>query len=188
MAYEVPPKAEFIIDPTQKEYIEASLLAERQGGYLHPLPFVVLISAATLFIGLSTINWFKINYNSYFVPLLLCFCCPLLLVIFFYIQPTVLKRRAAKNYQTYQALMKSASLKFFLDNVVTTADNLTLTDPYALMASCIETPNMFVLVKDRERMLVIPKRCIPHDNQEEFITFLRMVFARRRKVMKNWIF
>jgi hypothetical protein len=188
MSYLKSPKAEFSIDPTKEEYIKASLLVERQGGYLNSIPIVVIISAVLLFIGLSSMNWFRSTYYSVFIPLILCFCCPLLLVIFFYIQPAILKKRAEKYYRTYQEIMKTANLKFFVDDVITESEYLTLTDPYALMSLCIETPDLFVLAKDRERMLVIPKRCIPQEKRQDFTSFLRQVFARRRKVMKNWIF
>ncbi|NLN82630.1 MAG: YcxB family protein [Clostridiales bacterium] len=188
MANHIEPKAEITIDLTPQEYKEASLLAERQGGYLHPLPLVVLVSAVLLFIGLRSLGWFEANYASMIVPLLLCFCCPLLLVVFFYALPSVLKSRAAVNYKTYKALMQTAVVKLYADDMVTEAPNLTLNDPYALMAVCIETPRLFVLIKDRDRMLVIPKRCIPAERSEEIIAFLRHVFTRRRKVMKSWIF
>lgn len=188
MAYQKTPKTEFAVEATQEEYINASLLVERQCGYLHSLPLVVVLSAGLLFIGLSSMNWFKSAYSSVFVPLLLCFCCPLLLVVFFYFQPEVLKKRAKDCYKTYSEIMKDANIKFFDDNAITRTKYLTLTDPYALMSLCIETPDLFVLVKDRERMIVIPKRCIPPEKNEDFTGFLRQVFARRRKVMKSWIF
>mgnify|MGYP000889096332 FL=1 len=188
MAYQNTPKAEMVIDLTPEEYVEASLLAERQGGYLQPLPFVVLVAAGLLFFGLRMLNWFQSNYHSVFFPLFLCVCCPILLVIYFYILPAALKRRAAKSYRTYQTLMQNPTIQLYADYALTEAHNLTLNDSYARMAGCIETPRLFVLIKDRERLLVIPKRCIPQEQWDQVISFIRLVFARRRKVMKSWIF
>ena len=133
-------------------------------------------------------GWFRSNFTSSFLPLFVCFCCPVLLTFFFVLQPAVLRKRAARNYITYSALMKQASLKLYADNAVTAAECLTLTDSYALMSGCVETPDLFVLIKDRERMLIIPKRCLPPEREEEITSFLRLVFARRRRVMKNWVF
>lgn len=188
MANEETPKAEFTIETSQKEYTDASLLAARRNGLLHSLPLVVLIAAALLFIGLCSFSWFQSKYSSAFVPMLLCFGCVLLLLFFFTILPNFIKNQATVNFHTYQALMEPVTLRLYADNAVTESSCIKLTDSYALMSECIETPDMFVLIKDGERMLVIPKHCLPPDKSEEITSFLRLVFARHRCFMKNWIF
>lgn len=188
MASQKLPKAEISIDVTKEEYIKSFLLVERQIGYLRPLPIAVIASAVLLFLGLSSFNWFRVSYSSIFLPLILCFSCPVLLVYFFYLQPSLLKGRAAGFYKSYSEIMKDSVIEFFDDNFVTKTQYLKLNDPYALMSMCIETPELFVLAKDSERIIVIPKRCIPMENREEVIAFLRLTFAPRRKVMKSWIF
>ncbi|MDD2362602.1 MAG: YcxB family protein [Oscillospiraceae bacterium] len=188
MAYQIPHKAEFEIDPTSEEYTAAALLAERQGGALQALPWVIVLAAGLLFLGLSSFGWFRTNYTVIIMPLMICLLCPFLLIVFFGILPAILKKRATEDYKTYAALMNPATVRLYADNAVTKADRLTLTDPYALMSGCIETPEMLVLIKDRERMLIIPKRCLPPEQAEEIISFLRTVFTRRRRVRKNWVF
>ncbi|HHV51214.1 MAG TPA: YcxB family protein [Clostridiales bacterium] len=181
-------KAKVLINPTKEEYVKSVLLVERQIGYLRPLPIAVIASAILPFLGLSSFNWFRVSYSSIFLPLILCFSCPVLLIYFFYLQPSLLKERAAGYYKTYSVIMKDSVMEFFDDNMVTKTQYLTLNDSYALMSLCIETPELFVLAKDSERIIVIPKRCIPMETREELTAFLRQAFAPRRKVMKSWIF
>lgn len=188
MSNQKPPKIEFSVDATRREYSTAALLVERQSGYLNLLPGAVVLSAVLLFVGLCSFNWFRTAFCAIYVPLILCLCCPLVLAIFFYALPAAVKKRAERDYKTYSEIMENCSLKFFDDNMIAQTRYLTLTDPYALVGLCIETPELFVLAKDSERMIVIPKRCVPEGGREDFEIFLRQVFARRRKVMKNWIF
>ncbi|MDD3692838.1 MAG: YcxB family protein [Oscillospiraceae bacterium] len=188
MSEQLLNKAEISIDPTDKEYKDAWLLAERAGGWLRPLPLVVFIAAALLFAGLCSLDWFRHNYSSVFLPLLLCFCCPVLLMVFFFVVPKKIETQASRDYLTYKTLMAKATIKLNADTVVTSTENLTFNDSYALMAGCIETPQLFVLIKDRERILIIPKRCLPTENADNIVKFLRHVFARKRRVMKNWAF
>ena len=122
------------------------------------------------------------------MPLMICLLCPFFLIVFFVILPGILKKRAGGYYKTYDALMNPATLRLYADNAITEAQSITLTDPYALMSGCIETPELVVLIKDRERMLIIPKRCLPPECAQEVVSFLRTVFSRRRRVRKNWVF
>lgn len=41
-------------------------------------------------------------------------------------------------------------------------------------------------VKDRERLLILPKRCLPAGEKEKTLEFLRLVFIRKRRVMRAW--
>ncbi len=188
MREQLQNKPEIFIDTTEKEYIEAWLLAERTSGWLRSLWLVVFIAAALLFAGLCSLDWFRHSYSSVFLPLLLCFCCPALLIVFFFIIPEKIKTQAKRDYLTYKTLMANAVIKLNADTVVTSTESLTFNDSYALIAGCIETPQLFVLIKDRERILIIPKRCLPAENADNIVKFLRHVFARKRRVMKNWIF
>lgn len=188
METEITPKAELKLETTLEDYTRASLLAARRNGPLRPLPLVVLIAALLLFIGLCSFNYFMAKYYSVFIPFFFCFCCIALLLFFFSILPHSVKRSAEKNFSTYQALMGTVTLKLYADNMITESSILTLTDSYALMAECIETPDLFVIIKDKERLLVLPKRCLPQKQADEITAFLRLVFARRRHFMRNWIF
>lgn len=183
-----PPKAEFGVNPTEQEFIEAYLLAERRRGVLKALPALVLLSAGLLTAGLWSFGWFLSHYGSAVIPLLLCLSCPVLLFVLFFAYPQSLRRQAAEEYVHWQALLGQAEMRLYPDDAVTRSETLTLTDPYALMAHCIETPRLFVLVKDHERLLVIPKRCLPADKAGDITDFLRLVFTRRRSVMRNWVF
>lgn len=188
MAEQIKPRATLTVDLTEKEYIRASLLAERRGGALRPMPLVVLLSAALLLVGLCSMSWFRVHYNTMILPLLFCVGCPVLLFFFFGMLPRFLKKQAARDYAARRALLGPVVIELYADYVVTTGAHLTLNDPYALMAGCIETPRLFVLLKDGGRMLVLPKRCLPEEGGEEITAFLRLVFARRRRVMQNWVF
>lgn len=188
METELTPKAELKLETTLDDYTKASLLAARRNGPLRALPFVVLAAALLLFVGLCSLQYFMAKYYSFFIPLLLCLCCVILLLFFFSILPHSLKKQAARNFDTYRALMGTVTLRLYADTMVTESPLLTLTDSYALMAECIETPELFIILKDRERLLVLPKRCLPPKQADEITAFLRLVFARRRHFMRNWIF
>ena len=114
--------------------------------------------------------------------------CPLILLLFFVAEPGAVRRQAGRDYQTYAALLCPATLRIFPDNVVTVAPHLTLTDQYALMPECIETPELLVFLKDRERFLVLPKRCMPEEQREALLEQFRITFVRRRRRMSNWLF
>lgn len=81
-----------------------------------------------------------------------------------------------------------ATVRLYADNAVTVTPTLTLYDQYALIRECVETPDLVILIKDRERQLVIPKRCLPTEKREEILEFLRLTFIRRRRVMRSWLF
>ena len=110
------------------------------------------------------------------------------LLLFFVAEPGAVRRQAGRDYQTYAALLCPATLRIFPDNVVTVAPHLTLTDQYALMPECIETPELLVFLKDRERFLVLPKRCMPEEQREALLEQFRITFVRRRRRMSNWLF
>lgn len=188
MASQTIPKAEIKINSTIHEYKEAWLLTERTMGWLRQIPAAVFVSAALLLAGMCSFNWFRQNYSTVFFPLLLCILCPIVLMFYFIILPQAIKFRAAKDFKTHLTLMGNASLQLYADNAVTQTETLTFNDPYALMVGCVETPMLFVLIKDHERILIIPKRCLPPERAEEISDFLRHVFARRRRVMKCWVF
>ena len=56
------------------------------------------------------------------------------------------------------------------------------------MPECIETPELLVFLKDRERFLVLPKRCMPEEQREALLEQFRITFVRRRRRMSNWLF
>ena len=161
---EAAPRAELTVDLTRGEYTQAALIAARLRGSLHPAPLIVVVAAVLLMVGMFSFGWFR----SPLIPILLLAAGPLLLLLFFGVEPADVQRRAARDYETYRAMMQ-------------------LTDQYALMACCVETPTLFVFVKDRERQMVLPKRCLPAEQRDEIIDFLRLTFVRRRRVMRNWL-
>ena len=56
------------------------------------------------------------------------------------------------------------------------------------MVELLETKELLVFVKDRERRLVLPKRCLPPEKEKEALEFLRLTFTRKRRLMHGWIF
>lgn len=47
--------------------------------------------------------------------------------------------------------MQPASVRLYADNAVTVTPTLTLYDQYALIRECVETQELLILIKDRER-------------------------------------
>ena len=181
-------KAEIHNTVSLQEYQTACLLVQRRFGGLRALPYIVLVAAGLLYFGLSALQGGYTDFFSFAIALLLCLGCPGLLLIGLWMMPSMTKKRAAKDYETYQSLMQPAVMRLYADEMVTQSPTLVLTDPYAVMTGCIETPSMLILVKDRERLLIIPKNNLSVDQYEEVLSFFRLVFARRRMVMKNWLF
>lgn len=52
--------------------------------------------------------------------------------------------------------MEPAQVQLYLDYAETHTPALVLTDSYALMEECIETPRLILLRKDEERLLILP--------------------------------
>ena len=145
MPQEIPPRLEFPVDVTEKEYIEASLIAARRIGSLRPTPVIVAAAAALCAVGL---------------PIMLCVLGLLLAIAFFTMEPANIRKRARRDYQTYKELMKDSVVRLYADDVRTDTALVRLTDQYALLALCVETPELLVFLKDRDRLLILPKRCL----------------------------
>ena len=99
-----------------------------------------------------------------------------------------IRKRARRDYQTYKELMKDSVVRLYADDVRTDTALVRLTDQYALLALCVETPELLVFLKDRDRLLILPKRCLPAEQKDDALEFLRLVFIRKRKVMRRWYF
>lgn len=188
MPNQAPPKAEMTVDLTKKEFVTAALIAARRSGALRSFPLTVIVSALLLTCGMCSIGWFQSSFLSILVPVLLCAACPLLLLLCFVVEPAAIRRRAMEDYAVYERLMQPMVVCFYDDYAVSRTPRLTFTDQYALLVECIETPALLVFIRDRERRLVVPKRCLPAETQEETLTFLRMAFTRHRRVMRSWLF
>lgn len=184
MPQEIPPRLEFPVDVTEKEYIEASLIAARRIGSLRPTPMIVAAAAALCAVGLLAFSWFA----SPLLPIMLCVLGLLLAIAFFTMEPANIRKRARRDYQTYKELMKDSVVRLYADDVRTDTALVRLTDQYALLALCVETPELLVFLKDRDRLLILPKRCLPAEQKDDALEFLRLVFIRKRKVMRRWYF
>ena len=187
MQTETPPRAAFEVKLEKKEYVAAALIGARRSGVLRSAPVVVVISLALLAVGPLTMNWFQAT-STILVPVVMCLACPLLLILFFGVEPEGVRKRAAADFVAFDGLMQPASVRLYADNAVTVTPTLTLYDQYALIRECVETQELLILIKDRERQLVIPKRCLPPEKREEILEFLRLTFIRRRRVMRSWLF
>ena len=58
MPQETPPRLEFSVDVTEKEYVEASLIAARRIGSLRLTPVIILAAAAISIAGVLSFSWF----------------------------------------------------------------------------------------------------------------------------------
>ena len=185
MQKETPPRLDITVQLTKKEYIQAAMIMARRCGALRSMPLVLLAAAVLLTIGMFSFSWFP---TVPLLPALICLCCPLLLFLFFAVEPAGVKKQAEKDYAVYTAIMEPTRLQLFQDNIVTQSPMLTEYDQYALILQCVETPALFLFIKDRERLLILPKRCIPAEKQQETADFLRLTFVRKRRVMRSWMF
>lgn len=178
-----PARAQFQVDVSQAEYVQASLLLARRFGVLQFSP-AAMIAGVLLITGGLTMTGFMI---SLFFPLFLLLLGILLLVVFLVVEPADIRRQAKKDYETFAQLMQPADLCLYADDVRTKTPYLSLQDPYARML-CVETDALMVMIRDGEQMLILPKRCFPPGQVEEVMEFLRTTFVRRRRVMRGWLF
>lgn len=179
-----PPRAVLTVAPTREEYVEASLIAAGRGGRLRGAPVWLLLAAVLLFAGMSTVGaW------SVLLGVLLLAAGALLVLWVLLIEPGRIRKQARAEWETYRALLEPAQVRLYPDVVETYTPYLTLTDSYALMEECIETPRLVILRKDADRLLLLPRRCFSEQAQgEAALEFLRQTFARKRRVKRNWLF
>lgn len=183
MAAQVDCRGEFPVDVTEQEYVQAALLASRRYGSLRSATAVLLIGVLLLIIGLLGLTMYR---SMWMISLLLCIIGPFITIVFFIAEPSVVRRQAAKDYPVFKELTAGGKLYLYPDQSKTESNMAVLTDPYALMAFCVETPELLVFIKDRERLLILPKRCIPPEQKDAVLEFLRLTFIRKRKVMRTW--
>lgn len=77
-----------------------------------------MISLALLAVGLLTMNWFQAT-STILVPVVMCLACPLLLILFFGVEPEGVRKRAAADFVAFDGLMQPASVRLYADNAVT---------------------------------------------------------------------
>lgn len=184
MPAQIDSRGEFPVDITEKEYVQAALLASRRYGSLQAAPGILIAGLLCLALGLFAVSW---GDTFRLTGLLLCVIGPAAAVVFFLAEPAAVRRQARKDYPVFQALMAGSRMFLYPDHAKTVTETATFTDPYALLAYCIETPELLVFIKDRERLLIVPKRCIPTEQKESVLEFLRLTFVRKRRVMRSWI-
>ena len=187
MAYETPPKAVCEVNVTEQEYVTAALIGSRRTGSLRGIPAALATAGVLLILGVVSITWLRGYGIPWVVPLILIAACPLLLLAFLVAEPAAVRRQAKRDYVTYAALMCPARTALYADNIVTQTPLMTLTDQYALMAGLVETPELLIFIKDRERMIILPKRCLSEEQRDSVLEQLRLTFIRNRRFMRSWL-
>lgn len=180
-------KAEVTVDVSLEDYTKAMLLRDRRVGLLRFMPLSVLAAAGFLLAGFGSLEYFIAKFSSPIIPTLFFVLAGVVLLLFFYIIPDMVRTKAKKSYESYQKLFSDQSMQFYPDTVITRTPCLMLTDSYALMLACIETPQLFVFIKDRDRILILPKHSVAEEQQALLFDFLRLAFSRKRRVFRNWI-
>ncbi len=183
MDQQMPPRVKLQTDVTQAEYVQASLLLARRFGALQLSPAAMVAGVLLIAAGLAMTSFM----SSLFFPLFLVLLGILLLVVFLIVEPADIRRQAKRDFQTFVQLMQPADVALYADEAQTKTPYLTQQDPYARML-CVETPSLVVLIRDREQLMIVPKRCLPAGQAEEAMEFLRTTFVRRRRVMRGWLF
>lgn len=182
------PLMDGYLDVTEKEYQKAGLILARRKGTLRSAGWMMLFSLLLLVVGIWIFPWFQATYLSAVVPLLLCILCPVLLLLVLFIEPRRVQMKNQKQFQVFSTLFSGAQVRLYPDYMETKGESVTLTDPYALIGELVETADLLIFLKDQERMLVLPKRCIPEDQREKTLEFIRLTFVRKRRLMRGWLF
>ena len=190
MSRQIPPKCEFSAEITLEQYIQGSLYHARWAGQLRNT-LGVLTVGALLFTG-GLVVLLQYIQKSYANSLLLLavvmglsgIALPLIYLLY---HLAAVKKQAAANYPAFEKMMKPMTVRLYEDKADTVSGYLMLYDQYALMAKCVETKEFFLLIKDRDRFLLIPKDNLPNQKRGEVEEFLRLVFAGRYRKMNNII-
>lgn len=171
---------------TKTEYITARLVAARRNGGLWSMMLVGAVSCLLLLgVWMSALHL----YGRVQMAMVLFFVLqlPVLWLIAFWFVPMNVRQAADRDYGSYQRLSAPCRMSFTADAVLTETPAFCMNDPYALMSVCIETTELVLFFKDDEQMLVLPKRCIPPDENDEFLDWLKQTFARKRRTMAYWM-
>lgn len=174
------------VDVGLEEYTAAFLIAGRRRGLLVSPWLAAALMAAMALLGMGSLQFFA--RPELCIATVLCFFGGVVLtgLIAFWQMPRRLKKQAGDAYLTYDRLMAPLKVIFQKDQLVAVSPCCRITEPYALFQELVETPQLLIFLKDREWMLVIPKRRLPPD--PAFLQTLRLIFVRHRRVMKNWLF
>ena len=175
------------VEITEGEYLQASLLTARRYGALRTLPVYVVAAVVLLAAGFGLWPSFYRMYQTAVVPFVLCLCSALLLVGVLWLLPRMVREQAGRDYGTYRRLWQKATVVFERDTLRTQTPALQASDPYALMLQLVETPTLLVFIKDGGKQLVVPKRCLPPEQSEAMLAFLRHAFTRRYRAMRTWL-
>ena len=140
MQTETPPRAEFEVKLEKKEYIAAALIGARRSGALRSAPLVVVVSLVLLAAGMLTMNWFQAT-STILVPVVMCLSCPLLLILFFGVEPGGVRKRAAADFVTFDELLQPATVRLYADNAVTVTPTLTPVS-YTHLCGRLSYPNL----------------------------------------------
>lgn len=173
---------------TEKEYQQAGMMVSRRCGALRICVWLSLVGVLLVAAAFYSLNWISSRPSSFLAPIALMLAGVLLLVICLAQLPRAEKRRLSADFVTFVRLMQPAAMTMGSDELVVKSENMTLHDPYGLIIECVETPEMFIFIKDKERFSVLPKRCLPAEKKQDILDYLRLQFTRRYHAMKNWLF
>ncbi len=184
------PKCEFSADITLEQYIQGCLYHARLAGRLRNALGMLALGAVLLTGGMVALLQFlqrSYAYSLLWLSVLLGFLGIALPFVYLVANTSAVRKQAVADFKVFQKLMQPMTVRFYEDQVDTVSEHLTLHDQYALMARCMETRDFFLLIKDRDRFLLIPKDQLPDQKRAAMEEFLRMVFARRYRKMNSLI-
>jgi len=179
--------AAFPVTVPKALYVKASVYHARRAGALRNTAVLLVACGLLLLAGIYVFRWYTGSFLSV-LPALFLLSAGLLMPLILWLEVGSVKRKAEKEYGTFSALMQPMELTLKPDSAEVSAASLKLHDPYALMVSCTETSDFFLLIKDRDRFLLIPKAAAPENQKADVTDFLRMTFARRYIRSRHWLF
>lgn len=186
MAKEKASRAEITVELSPEEYERAALLHARRVGRLRTLPVVLVAAVLLLAAGLYAVRFYQSTPLSLLPAAVFLLLSALLPLFYFTREPAAVKKAAQADYMAFSALLCPMSVTLYEDEVLTRSAYLEMRDYYALMPQLLETKELLLLIKDSDRFLAIPKRCLPEKNEEAVCEFLRRVFIRKYRRINRW--
>lgn len=186
MAKEKAPRAEITVELSPEEYEQAALLHARRVGRLRTLPFVLGATVLLLAAGLYAVRFYQNTPFSLLPAAVFLLLSVLLPLLYFTREPAAVKKAAQTDYTAFSALLCPMTVTLYEDEALTRSAQLEMRDYYALMPQLLETKELLLLIKDSDRFLAIPKRCLPKEKEEAVGEFLRRVFIRKYRRTNRW--
>ncbi len=170
------PRASFTVTVTEADYLAAARIASARGGLLAGARrgAWAALAAGLLLVFLTRALWVKVAVAAVAV-------CAAGLI--WWLSRRRVAAIARRDFAVFASLLSPATAQLWEDEMRLVGAALTRIDPYALLPLMVETPTLFVFLREDGSFALLPKHDIPADGGR-IHEFLRTTFARKTRRIK----